>query len=784
MPITTTYTTPKVVGKVVALTGADSFIMAVVNSDVLSTSADLSVFSIAGATTSVGNIIELEPEPFYNTTVAGYKSAIISYQTTLRNDVSNLAYPAAGLHYFRDTLYAVAPPLTLVVYGAVDVVSPYEEDAFTLTITANNLIGNSVNSAKATVVATSTGTDSNGFYYHLLTIIPFTGDYEDWVLATVLDNTATITGATYSGGLGVGIIDGVAAGGSFVNTAITSATADTTYGILWRSKTEQQLVDEDANLYNTGWYPITPGYTINFTGGTSEFVKLERSADAVPAATTYYITDGACVLSCEVVSFYLASGTFAGSNAAGTLQIRNLTLVSGTLDPDVDATWDIHSANPPGGGNKIGDLSSDIAYNTLPLIPELVEANTRYEFITQNFYAADSWDAMYGVNGVGRAFYYDGDLFAKIFTQADATLDMPRHISAHNLHLALGFDTGSVQVSVGGEPHNFSGVDGASEHGVGDSVTGLTSLNGQALGIFCEKSIHALNGTTVDSFNLSTLAPNTGCLEYTLVDMGIPIYCNSSGIMTLEQSEKYGDFVGSPLSLQVNPWLRKRLRRVSGRYFKQPAVIGAMPVRTKNQYRLYFRDGNILTMTMQDGTPKFTMQEFNLSDATLVPFAWSSETDASGQEFMHFSYYDPKTSNYSTYVYQWDEGWGMAGDPIEHHFETNWFFGDSPDQFVGIAKMRLYGTTHGTASLKVQASGMQNQLVSEYHDKIETINLPNTDEMFTEDAVPRASKPASLANRGLAVQLKISNTDLTATEPSHTCQVLVLGTRLGGAFDV
>ncbi len=784
MPITTTYTTPKVVGKVVSLTGADSFIMAVVNSDVLSTSASLAAIELYdGTITSIGEIVELEPEPFYYATVDQYASGIRNNQTTLRINTWYLGYPAAGLHYFRDTLYAVAPAATIRIYAydsAFDLIPT--ETVWTLAVSAGDILYNGDNSATMLVLESVHGRE--GLYdYHELVVVPFAGSYKD--LQDARGYAATfLSGATP---VGVGVSGGMSIGAKFIGVPTgATLTCDTNndYGILWKCETEQQLIDSGNWPEWAGWNPIAPGYTINFTGGTSEFVKLERSADAVPAATTYYITDGACVLSCEVVSFYLASGTFAGSNAAGTLQIRNLTLVSGTLDPDVDSTWDIHSANPPGGGNKIGDLSSDLTPNTLPLIPELVEANTRYEFITQNFYAADSWDALYGVSGVDRAFYYDGDLFAKIFTQADATLDMPRHIAAHNLHLALGFSTGSLQVSVGGEPHNFSGVDGASEHGVGDNITGLTSLNGQALGIFCEKSIHALNGTTVDSFNLSTLAPNTGCLEYTLVDMGIPIYCNSSGIMTLEQSEKYGDFVGSPLSLQVNPWLRKRLRRVSGRYFKQPAVIGAMPVRTKNQYRLYFRDGNILTMTMQDGTPKFTMQEFNLSDAALVPFAWSSETDASGQEFMHFSYYDPKTSNYSTYVYQWDEGWGMAGDPIEHHFETNWFFGDSPDQFVGIAKMRLYGTTHGTASLKVQASGMQNQLVSEYHDKIETINLPSTDEMFTEDAVPRASKPASLANRGLAVQLKISNTDLTATEPSHTCQVLVLGTRLGGAFDV
>ena len=152
--------------------------------------------------------------------------------------------------------------------------------------------------------------------------------------------------------------------------------------------------------------------------------------------------------------------------------------------------------------------------------------------------------------------------------------------------------------------------------------------------------------------------------------------------------------------------------------------------------------------------------------------------------FMHFSIYDPRDGNFNNYVFQWDEGWGQAGSPLSSFFEINWFFGERPDQFIAVQKCKLYGTSHGIASLKVQASGAQNQLVQQYHSRVEVLDLPPQAEMFTEDAVPRSSGVASLANRGIAVQLKVSNRQDEVMEPPHICQVLVLWTKLQGASDL
>jgi hypothetical protein len=460
-----------------------------------------------------------------------------------------------------------------------------------------------------------------------------------------------------------------------------------------------------------------------------------------------------------------------------------LQLDSGATTTKPDNTWSIYDNVACNPGDIVANLTDTFAHNQLELAPELAQENTRYEFLTSNFFAQDGFDAFYGVNGIGRAFYYNGDFFSHIYTQADATLDNPRHIENHMMHLALGFKEGSLQLSVLGEPTNFSGDDGASEFGVGDRITGLMTLNGTTLGVFCEKSVWSIAGSTTDNFTQGILIPKVGCLEYSLVNAGTPLYCNGAGIMTLSQSEKYGDFIGVPLSYSVNTWLRPRLRRVTTANSSTPALIGALPVRSKNQYRLYFRDGAVLTMTITEEGPKFTMQEYTShlnTDNLVVPFAWCSEIDSNNEERIAFSHFDTKVGTYSPYVYELDKGWGFAGTPIDHYFETNWFSGVSPVTYMGIHKARLQGTSRGKASLSIAASG--DLYDAEYHTSEEYIDLPRTPVVFTEEAKP-VTNIASLANRGLSVQLKISNRTLTQPEPFHTCQVLVLQTKQGGKQD-
>lgn len=375
--------------------------------------------------------------------------------------------------------------------------------------------------------------------------------------------------------------------------------------------------------------------------------KLRMKVYFDAGSVEYYFVspDGTQIIKGRLAAAYVDAGNFQNGDASGVLQLTpDLEVITGT-SRTILVGWTIHSAYPPSDANQIGVVAANMAYNGLPTYWQVEDNRSRYQFISANFYGDLTYDSIYGVNGVDRAFSYNGDFFYKIHTQPEAAKDKPRHVEFYHTHLALGYAEGRVDVSVVGEPYNFSGTDGASSWAIGDSVTGLLNLSGTMLAIFCRKSIHALAGTTVDNFSTQVLSPKIGAVEYTVTDMGFPVYANAYGIYTLSQTNQYGDYLGTPMSQDVSPWLRPRLVR---KITSPREVVVAWPVRAKNQYKLAFGDGYTLTMTMNNGTqqtPTFSKQKYFLGQEdfggtlyeypAIVPSAISSELDDGGEERIH-----------------------------------------------------------------------------------------------------------------------------------------------------
>ena len=379
-------------------------------------------------------------------------------------------------------------------------------------------------------------------------------------------------------------------------------------------------------------------------------VRLRVYFDA--GSVEYYFKNpaGTEIIKGTLVSANVLSGDLRNGDAAGVLQLSAELDFSGSgqYNRIIDG-WTIHSHSPATDANLIGVVDGDMQYNSLPSYAALSTARTRTEIITANFYGDERLNSMYGVNGVGRAFSYNGEDFYKIYTQPDADKDMPRHLAYHHAHLALGYREGRVDISVVGEPFNFDGALGASSWGIGDGVTGMLTLSGTILGIFGSNSVTGLSGTTVDNFATQTISAKMGAVEYTIADMGYPVYANSYGIYTLSQVQQYGDYMGTPLSQDISPWLRPRLVRKD---ISEKEVIAAWPVRSKNQYRLAFADGYVLTMTVNNGqqtAPTFSKQKYfhdiesgELYDApAIVPAAISSQLDEGGEERIHIANAQP-----------------------------------------------------------------------------------------------------------------------------------------------
>ena len=385
-------------------------------------------------------------------------------------------------------------------------------------------------------------------------------------------------------------------------------------------------------------------------------IRLRVYFDAGSPIYYFASPDKAEVIKGTLVAYCVFNGNFRTADASGVLQLLPELEVMDGETQSVGLDWTIHSAYPPNDTNYIGDVAegadgSGMRYNGLPTQRDIVENRSRYEFITTNFYGDKNMNSFYGVHGLPRAFAYNKDFFYKSCTQPDPVKDSPRHIANHHEHLALGYDDGRVDLSVVGEPYNFDGAMGASSWATADPVTGLLPLPGMILGIFGEKSVTGLSGTTVDNFATQLISPKMGAIEYTIADMGFPVYANHYGIYTLSQVQQYGDFMGTPLSQDISPWLRPRLVRS---YTKDEEVVCAWPVRSKNQYRLAFGDGAVLTMTInngQQGSPTFSKQKYfkvpELEDEVecevsydmeaIVPIAVSSELSHTGEERIHMA---------------------------------------------------------------------------------------------------------------------------------------------------
>jgi len=426
----------------------------------------------------------------------------------------------------------------------------------------------------------------------------------------------------------------------------------------------------------------------------------------------YYFWNGTDDATTTITDYYVSSGEWANGDAAGYIQISEVVPVSPSTRNYVSSGDEIRTA-PGGNGLLIAKLDGSPAYNGLAPSNKLESANSRYQFTVNNFYGDEAYDSIFGVSGADRAFSWDGFYLTKIYTQPDASKDMPRHVSSHQNHLALGYRSGSVMLSVVGEPRNFDGVAGATEISTGDPVTGFAKMQGTTLGIFCKGSVHGLVGTSADNFSMSVLNPYEGAIEYTVADVGRPIYCSYKGISFFDQTAAYGDFAGRRLSYSVSPWLLPRLQGAASP-LQMNAAAGAPLVayahRTSNQYRLVFGDGYCLTMTLvgAEQLPMFTIQAYYLYGnaeegykGILVPRAEASWIDSSGVEHVHMSHYSRAVPLSSYCVYELGKSWTFDGNGIPAYVISNQNFFGSPFNYDNVRKLRLHGTSYGYAPVSV-----------------------------------------------------------------------------------
>ena len=448
------------------------------------------------------------------------------------------------------------------------------------------------------------------------------------------------------------------------------------------------------------------------------FRLVTQAIDAVPSGSinrvalqvyyrrrdaAIYVWTGSFDIPVNLVDAQLISGSYVDGDAAGWLV---LDIPGASWAPSLGNGMQIRSA-PGGAGDLLAIVASGDQPIRLPGWPDLQANRSQYRFLTTNFYGMADYQAVYGVSGASPAFTYDGTRMIWVRTPIDPQQDLPRHIARHGTSLVLGYYQGAYILSVNGDPTNFRGEDGAVSVEIGQQLTNLLPAMGDVLLVTGQTKTLALHGLIPDDYDQQTVSDNRGALEYTAGDVGRLLVADAVGIAAADATQAYGDLSRSYLSMGVQAWLKPRLQAMAGGSTPLQQPVATAVVRGKNQYRLYFRDGWIMTLTSNDA-PEFTFQRY---------FAPSADPDSPEQPFpistvcvgiddfsreRVFGSFDADANR--GYVYELDHGTTFDSAPYPSYIVLNPLSFSDSVQLKRFERMFLLGAAEGYAKLSLSRS--------------------------------------------------------------------------------
>lgn len=307
-----------------------------------------------------------------------------------------------------------------------------------------------------------------------------------------------------------------------------------------------------------GWSLVALGRELSFDTGNLSIAEGVVITGATSGATA------------TLTRAVLASGTYAGSTAAGRFIFASVTGV-----------FQNGENLQTGGVTRAVARSADTAITLLP--------GGRYEFVNANFTGSTNTKRMYGCDGVNRAFEFDGTVFVPIAT--GMTADAPTHIAFHLYHLFLSF-FGSVQHSSPGFPYQWTPVTGAAELAMGDNVTGFqvqpAAATAAALAIFTTGRTSVLYGTGSSTWQLLPYRDEIGAAAYTMQTLAQTVFMDQQGVTDLATTQAYGNFTYAVLTNQVKSLLAG---------WKTLAIASSIN-RDLSQYRIFFTNNYALYICM------------------------------------------------------------------------------------------------------------------------------------------------------------------------------------------
>lgn len=361
-----------------------------------------------------------------------------------------------------------------------------------------------------------------------------------------------------------------------------------------------------------GWVEVSASHVLPFIAGSVEIVEGSIVKQGATTATTLRVV--------------MQSGDYSQGTAVGFLVLTGL---SGSFV----------------AGNLTTAAGAQVAKTTGAQTRYVFPAGGKYSLIGHNFYGAANRYSLYGVNGVGQAFEFDGTYVSPIST--GMVVDKPTRVAEMSQHLILTFPGGSLQFSGEGEPFVWNAQLGAGEIGLGDDVTDVLQASETAVIFFGASKVATLTGRDLDTFQLDELTEEAGAMAWTAQRLGTAVYLDEGGLRTLSSTSAFGNFKTGTLTEVVSPLLEGKVRA------------GAKPVaslvcKRKGQYRIYWDDKTGLAV--YTGRKSAESIPFTLGD--MQPFCATTGELADGTEGMFVGAEDG-------YVYRLDSGPSFDGVPIE-----------------------------------------------------------------------------------------------------------------------
>lgn len=354
------------------------------------------------------------------------------------------------------------------------------------------------------------------------------------------------------------------------------------------------------------------------------------------------------------------TGTLASGTNTGRLVITGRT----------GGSFSAAAATSTGGGALT--LSGAQTAQTLP-------AGGTYQFDIYNFSGQLTTSRLYGANGVGRAFEFDGTTFC--YMRTGASVDTPRFVRGHKRYLYLAIGSSLLNSSLG-NPYRYVTAEGASEIAVGDTVSGLEVLPGESLGILCRNSSYQLAGASPSSWTLQVIRSDVGAVAYSTQTMSDTYMFDDRGITSVKQSDLYGNFQTATLTRKVQPVINNARGK----------VIGSWVNRQRSLYNVLLNDGTAIVIGIQGES---------LFGVTMLKYAFTPNCVYSGEDSNGIERIFVGASD--GMVYELDKGQSADGAAFEAYVRLAYNSAKSPRIRKRYRKMVLQMSSEGYTELNFSA---------------------------------------------------------------------------------